>query len=88
MIDRTAQSIVESALARRAPLAPHEPPPWWPTPRQRNHPKRHGENRERSRADAAKARKAKIAKAQHETAVESYTEQVRAYWRGERDYHP
>ncbi len=57
-------------------------------PKRRNHPKRHGENRERSRADAAKAaRGAKLA-AEHAILYGAYIEAVRAYWRGEIDEFP
>ena len=50
--------------------------------------KKHSVNRERSREDAAKARKAKQAIVKRLTKIHAYTDAVRAYWRGEREDHP
>lgn len=52
-------------------------------PSSRNHKKRHSVNRERSREDRAKARKAKLTQAANAAAKQRHKMIVRAYFAGE-----
>lgn len=51
-------------------------------------PKNHATNKERSHLARAKAERSEKAAAEHKARQEAFNEQVRAYWRGERDSHP
>ena len=83
------ESIVRAARARREKL-------FWVKRgedakfnklRRRNHPKRHGENRERSQIALRKDKEAKEKRVKNDAALRQYKDAVRRYWSGEGD-HP
>lgn len=58
------------------------------TKAKRNHKKRHGENRERSKFEKAKASRIKHIVSEHNRKALAFNAAVAAYWRGETDVHP
>lgn len=58
------------------------------SPPARAHKKRHGVNKERSRADASKARRMAERRAEAAANRKVFLAEARRYWRGDRPDHP